>query len=417
MRWFGGGLVVSVLVVGLVVASPAGAQTDPSAIDVAPIIVQVCCAPTEEDQLVGGQSWDVGDEIDLFVNDVYVATAIAAPNDEGSASPLFDVNALGIELRPGDEVKFVRSDGGRTEVHVVTTLSVSRMDVVTDTVKGTAEPGSEVVVFIPNTAVFRSETADAEGDWLADFSVAGDDPGEALVFDIGFLDPVAAAQFDIDGNATLWLTRPWEYAPIIAIVDGADQIGATGPQATGGQSWGVGDEVDLFINGVYVATSIAEQNGEGSASPYFDLAVLGVTIVAGDEITLMLSDGSRTETHIVTGLSVTQVDVAADAVSGMAAPGSQVLVAVPGAFRLETTNAAGQWSADFSQPGDDPIEASTADIVASTVGQALQFDEFGNFTWVFWKLELTDKDQCKNGGWQNFGAFKNQGQCVKNAPK
>jgi hypothetical protein len=24
----------------------------------------------------------------------------------------------------------------------------------------------------------------------------------------------------------------------------------------------------------------------------------------------------------------------------------------------------------------------------------------------------TSKDQCKNGGWQDFGIFKNQGDCV-----
>jgi hypothetical protein len=29
----------------------------------------------------------------------------------------------------------------------------------------------------------------------------------------------------------------------------------------------------------------------------------------------------------------------------------------------------------------------------------------------------TSKDQCKNGGWRDFGAFKNQGDCVSSAPR
>jgi len=29
----------------------------------------------------------------------------------------------------------------------------------------------------------------------------------------------------------------------------------------------------------------------------------------------------------------------------------------------------------------------------------------------------TSKDQCKNGGWRNFGIFKNQGDCVRSAPR
>ena len=47
----------------------------------------------------------------------------------------------------------------------------------------------------------------------------------------------------------------------------------------------------------------------------------------------------------------------------------------------------------------------------ATVGQAGQWDNSGNFTTLLWAPELTSKDQCKKGGWQDFG-FKNQGQCV-----
>ena len=408
------GLSVVALALGVLGASapsaPVAAQTNPSAIDVAPVLVQKCCTADGTHQIIGGQSWAVGDEIELFINGSYVATSIAEPNAEGSASPFFDSDAVGIYLDPGDVVTLALSDGSRTETHVVTALSVSRMDVATDTVTGSTEPGSEVVVFIPNTTIFRSETADGQGDWIADFSVPGDQPGEEDVVDIGFLTLVAVAQFDAGGSATLWQTSPGEYAPIIVGVDGADLFGfSTGPQVVTGQSWPGGVAVDLFLNGVYVATSITDWNAEGSASPFFDLAALGFTVVAGDEVTLALSDGSRTETHIVTGVSLTLVDIAADTVAGTAERGSLVFVGTvawlsdsPQANLLVTTNEAGEWLADFS---------SMVDLVPATVGQAGQWDNSGNFTTLLWAPELTSKDQCKKGGWQDFG-FKNQGQCV-----
>ncbi len=190
------------------------------------------------------------------------------------------------------------------------------MDVVTDRVTGSTEPGSEVVVFLPGTTIFRSETANPQGDWIADFSVPGDQLGEEAVFDIDGMTLVAVAQFDIDGNATFWVTTPGQYTPIAVFVDGAELLGATGPQFIFGSSWTHGDEVELFVNGIYVATAIADGNSEGSADALFDLSALGATVVAGDEVTLALSDGSRTETHIVTALSVTMVDVAADTVAG-----------------------------------------------------------------------------------------------------
>ena len=45
---------------------------------------------------------------------------------------------------------------------------------------------------------------------------------------------------------------------------------------------------------------------------------------------------------------------------------------------------------------------------------ALKIGVSGNDTTYNFEAAPTDKDQCKDGGWQNFTApsFKNQGQCV-----
>jgi hypothetical protein len=36
----------------------------------------------------------------------------------------------------------------------------------------------------------------------------------------------------------------------------------------------------------------------------------------------------------------------------------------------------------------------------------------GNITVIDARPLPTSKDQCKNGGWRDFGVFKNQGACV-----
>jgi len=415
-----GGLAVSILVMATVVAYPAAAQVDPAAIDVAPIIVQKCCTDDQTHQIITGRGWQVGDVIDLYINGDYVATDTAEPNDVGSASPVFDAQAVGnYYLDPGEQVTFVRTSDGRTEAHTVTGLSVSHMDIDTDTVTGVTEPGAEVVVFIPGTTIFRSEIADPVGDWTADFSVPGNQPGEEGTFDFDNSTELAVAQFDTDGNATFWQTTPGTYGPILVLVDGAEILGAlvgfTGSQFITGQSWDAQVGVDLFINGSYIATSITDVNSEGSASPFFELETLGAAVAAGDEVMLSRSDGSRTESHIVGALALTGIDLAADTVSGTAEPGTAVSVATvtwlsdaPTEGVVVTADADGAWVADFS---------SIVDLTASTVGFAgLPPDEAGNGTALLWQLTLTSKDQCKKGGWQDFGVFKNQGQCVKNAP-
>lgn len=416
MRWIRGLAAISLLIGLTGTASSVRAQEESFPLDVAPIWAvvegaQLCCGATLEDQIIGGQSWADGDEIELFINGEYVATTFAEPNDEGSATPVFDVNALGIGIEPGDEVKLVRTDGGRTEVHIVTPLNVSMIDVRTDTVSGTAEPGTKVWVFVPNTLAFRVETVGAQGRWAADFSVSGDQVGEEATFDIEVFTTLGAAQFDVDGNTTLWLTVAASYAPIIVAVEGADLIGSPSAQIVGGQSWVVGEAVDLYVNEEYVATAIAEPNAEGSASPFFDVNALGVIIQPGDVVEFVGVDGGRVEVHIVTELTVTSVDTEADAVAGTAAPGSEAIVFAESAARFVTADEMGDWLADFSQPGDP--SGQVVDLVSTSLVRADQYDDDGNATVAWASASPTNKDQCKGGGWDDFGVFKNQGQCVK----
>lgn len=211
------------------------------------------------------------------------------------------------------------------------------------------------------------------------------------------------------------------YSPIIVYVAGADLFGADGAQVVSGQSWVVGDEVEFFLNNEYVATDIATPNAEGSATPWFDLTDLEVMVEAGDEVRLALADGTRTEVHEVSGLSPGAVSAWKDTVAGTAAPGSVIVLGVFDesglAARSEIADTMGNWLADFARPGDQVGEEATFDIVPSSLGLAAQFDVDGSATIFVFAPTVTSKDQCKNGGWEDFGIFSNQGECVRLAPR
>lgn len=210
---------------------------------------------------------------------------------------------------------------------------------------------------------------------------------------------------------------------VLVVVAGRHILfGTPGEQYVSGQSWTLGDVIDLYINETYVGTSTAEANAEGSASPFFDADALGIGIAAGDEVTLVRQADIHTVTTIVTELALTAVSVTLDTVTGTAGPGSEVWVAVCGldcdfneSERYVTVDADGIWVADFSRPGDTP-EAVTFDIRADTIGAAIQIGVLAEgATALFWAPTVTDKDDCKDGGWNDYGVFKNQGQCVKAA--
>ena len=138
------------------------------------------------EQGVSGQGWNPGDEIDLYINGEWVAQATAQGNAEGNASPMFDPTEWGV-IKPRDKVTLVRPEDGLTKDLVIASFALLGTNLEDDTVYGQAKPGANIMVFtrtISNEACFRFETADAHGSWLADFSVAGSDPGEETTCDI-----------------------------------------------------------------------------------------------------------------------------------------------------------------------------------------------------------------------------------------
>jgi hypothetical protein len=209
--------------------------------------------------------------------------------------------------------------------------------------------------------------------------------------------------------------------PVITALIGGGSVAGLPDQFVGGQDYVVGDLVDLYINGVFEGTAIAEPNAEGTASPFFD-----VSFEAGDEIKLVRQGDGLERVLIAHDVEVLWASSTFDTVTGSAAPRSEVLVLIglesDEFVRIETVDVFGSFLADFSVPGDQPEEQTTYDLSPGVLVAAAQFDEDGDLT-GFWAAasdavaEPSSRNECMNGGWQSLArsdgsAFRNQGQCV-----
>jgi len=180
-----------------------------------------------------------------------------------------------------------------------------------------------------------------------------------------------------------------------------------------GLYWPDGAEVTLTI----------DDPGTGQAVDYTDSATAGPSdfdpqlflvefdlqglfdVQSGHEVTL--TDGVTTKMHTATGLMITGVDPEADVVDGTAAPGSDVQIdvwtdiLVAGATRHEVADGGGNWTADFSAPGDEAGEdafdiAPTEPDGFGGFGPAFQEDAEGDRTLAFWSVDGGDGDQQPN---------------------
>ena len=93
------------------------------------------------------------------------------------------------------------TDGILTKEYQVTNLVITEVDLLNDTVSGTAEPGSDVNVqgWADPDYCEENVSADGSGDWSADFS--GD-------CDLTPVSAYSANQTDTDGDMTIWIVWP-----------------------------------------------------------------------------------------------------------------------------------------------------------------------------------------------------------------
>ncbi len=299
-------------------------------------------------QVINGQNWLPEETVTIAVNGDQFSVA----TDTDGNFEMSPVTHPGLEVARGQVV--TATDGVTTKVHFVRDLFVTEVDADEDTVSGTAPAGSIVEVRVYDMEQdfedmpLRVVEADAQGNWTADFSEAeGADPSESA-FDIepGVTGEARITDLTNDATFVFWhvAETAFEVYPVDGLIRGFDWA----PNADITITVGV-DEIELTSD----------------AHGFFDTGVLAAVLSAG--VTVEVTDGVTTKTHIVTALEVTTANWAAGLVAGTAEVGSTVFVQLlepmegqPGpptivdeASVIADLN--GDWSVDFGGVIEDNI--------------------------------------------------------------
>ncbi len=310
---------------------------------------------------IEGYDWPIGSTITVDINDgEYSAQAVSEQepgSPEGATRVLFDLGGNGFSIEAGDHV--VMTDGIVTKDTVVTNLAVTDINVSAGTVSGIYDPAYTLWVWLYD-GDGQVPAADPDtGTWTAIFA-------ELPLGAWG-----GATQWEADGDGTsLDFQVP---APRLMAFPAADQIF--------GYYWPEGSDVQLTINNspdfMQTATVGPAPWDANDIMAFFDFGGL-YDLKPGDVITL--SGSGMQLTYTVLNLSVTNVDVAADTVSGTADPATSLSVS-PFEFADQalqvTADGDGNWLANFAEAG--------IDLVEGMCGRAEMYDEStDNSTAVDW---------------------------------
>ena len=315
-------------------------------------------------QDVYGFNWHLGAEIDLAIDDPttpeapdYTASTIAHrdSNSDDPRSTLadFHLRDTGFVVTPGCIVSL--SDEWITKTLVVRPLRQQLVDPTAETVSGVAEPFASVEVRtqFEELEAMRTVTADADGVFIADFSVPGPTEGEQLTADIALGDEGLMWIYDAEGDAT-WA----DYAAGWSLLAVTFQGG--GPAALGAEHWQTGHELSLRIERPdtlespdYEAIAMPEPFEPWWITGWAEFANPdGFAVQPGD--VAIMTNGVITKELTISATSINHVSQRDDVIDGRAARGSEVLVECTDpdtheyASRRVQTDDSGYWIADFS---------------------------------------------------------------------
>jgi len=341
---------------------------------------------------VHGYDWPMGASVQLTIDDdtdpnngfLYEDTKTVERMDWdwNHTEILFHLWEDDFTLQPSQYITM--TDGNTIKTHWVTSLSVTTIDPVADTVSGKAAPGSNVGHWAcdENGCANRLVIADENSDWIADFAHVGENDGEQDLLDIRAGVGGDVSQFDDDGDYT---EVQWRVPnPNFAVRANFDQVEA--------YEWNLGTTLTLEIddpdNGPGVDYDDTQIVGVAPWNPnqtYVEFRFAGeYDLQPGDEVSL--TDGFTTKTHTVTSLEITAFDVENDLVYGVAEPGSYINFVYAcdngncSSTRHVHADSEGKWIADFGNPGDEDDEQDTYDIVGGNWVDAQQGDDDGDFT-------------------------------------
>ena len=315
-----------------------------------------------------------GNEVTIEIDDPeipgstdYIDSGVVSRNPDRPWETLL-VFELG-EYKVSNESQVTASDGETTVIHEVEiNFTLEVIDPESDTVSGTASAGAEIQIEIYH-GYWRYPIADGSGNWMADFSIPGAEPGAEQSVDITYGTSGRAVHFDLEGNAT---QIEWLVANPRFNVD-------TSNNGVWGHEWEPDSSVTIDVQGVSIDLS-TDVDGN------FDMATSD-DIIAGDTVTV--SQGATTKSHVITQLGITAIDPDADIVSGVATPGSELNIwvhNVDNVWRHEIVAPDGTWSADFGISGDEQDEEGTTDLIPGSNGNSAQCDIDNDCTFASWGI-------------------------------
>jgi hypothetical protein len=383
------------------------AQEPPHDVGPTPMIVAtwggtVPGAPQNE--IVQGFDWPEGEEVTVTVDDGSTSQSwtinvgerahpdppwwFEARDDLGTN---FELHLEGVfDLAPGQTV-IATSPSAQKSVEIVP-VSIDDIDLVNDTVTGSAPVGTDVQVTIHQPwqdSVARRWTGGVS-PWTVDFGEESDDgwgtadlvPRTVVSTDVWDDDGDASAingyvpqpTFTVQAPFDIWSSNDdwglWaDGTPVHIVVDGDDD-----------PDNGIKFDVDTAI----------ESWGEAPWETGFGIHTEPDEIIPGDVVTVTVGDTTKV-LHVV-DIAIEGVDEDGDVVSGYAPPGSRVEVNVGneegGANRsVDADPVSGSWEADFSRPGDEDHEQDTWDLQPGVGASAQVFDDDDDSTQAGWGVE------------------------------
>jgi len=153
-------------------------------------------------------TWQVDNNVTLTIDNL--SNGIGVDYTNTMSTPPLSWNPYGsyinfdlgtFETFPGDIMTL--TDGITTKTEIVPNFTLNGGSIADDTVWGTAVPGTIVQVeYETDPNALRNVITDGSGNWMADFSIPGDEPGEEILFDIQPGNVMLAKQKDPDGDLT-----------------------------------------------------------------------------------------------------------------------------------------------------------------------------------------------------------------------
>jgi PKD repeat protein len=323
--------------------------------------------------------WEIGASVKLTIDDPsngdgddYEVTKTVIQGAHNSTDLRFYISNF--ELAPGQLVTL--TDGANTKTILLDAITITNINLATNTIFGTAPPNSTIDVIVSDNLSGRvfSVSVGSSGTWQLFTMPSGSLVKIALVPGL----EITCSITDIDGDRAKYsqtIPQPGFEANLTT-------------NTISGWDWPLGSNVTITIDDP--ATSETSDFSATTAiighdyDPHFNLDLGTFKLAAGQTVTV--SDGTISKSHVVRGLAITNVDIDTDVVSGTSDTTDVVDSWICGSKgciykRTDSVNN-GAWTSDFAHAGDQIWEIDTFNILNGTQIFSKQTDEDGDATLI-----------------------------------